>query len=277
MNSVKRFMMIVAGLLGALCIVGLQLAWNVQSPSHLHSITERAGTARALANVLPDYAAGKLPDSEAANKAFRSQVKAADIDMTLASLNESIAAAYVGRTDTVEVDLSPITRPVIRSGYQIPPGTVFAENTVQIGGLAAVLRTANRATMPMLLCFVGVVALTTLLGIKRGFIRSICGVLLFAALFLSGFFLATLALPFLVNTLVTSSGLDASLRSIVVDYISVVARDAGRYYLIWAVVLLVIAGILSGLTGMHRRPKKKHHKIQKDQKSAESEKPNEAW
>jgi len=269
--------MIVAGLLGALCIVGLQLAWNVQSPSHLHSITERAGTAQVLANALPDYAASKLPDSQNAKKAFMSQVKAADIDMTLVSLNESITAAYVGKTDTVEVDLGPITRPVTNSGYQIPPGTVFADNTVQIGGLAAVLRTANRATIPILLSFMGVVALTTLLGIKRGFIRSICGVLLFAALFLSGFFLATLALPFLVNTLVTSSGLDANLRSMVVDYISVVARDAGRYYLIWAVVFLVIAGIFSGLTGMHRRPKKKHQKIQKDQKSTESEKPNEAW
>lgn len=277
MSSAKRLTMIIAGLLGALSIAGLQFVWNIQSTEHLRSITERAGTAQSIAKALPDYAASKLPDAEAAKKAFSSQVTASDIDLVLVSLNKSITAAYVGKTDTVEIDLSPITRPVTSSGYQIPPGTVFAENSVQIGGLASVLRTVNRAMIPLALCFVGFAVLTILLGIKRGFVRSISGIMLFAALFLGGFFLATLTIPFLVNTLVSSSGLDASLRTIVVEYITVVARDAGRFYLVWAIILLAISGILSAFSGFHRRPKKKHAKTEKHQKTAEPEKPNEAW
>jgi hypothetical protein len=273
----KRFLTIIAGLLGALCIVALQLAWSVRSTSNLQRITQKANTAQALAAALPEYAASKLPDPEAAKKAFTDEVTTADTELVITSLNESITAAYVGKTDTVEVDLGPIVRPVMSSGYQIPPGTVFADESVQIGGLASVLRIANRALLPLLLCFAGFVALVILLGVKRGFVRSIRSILLFTALFLLGFFLATLTIPILVNTLVSSSGLDAGLRKLVVDYITVASREAGRYYAIWAVGILIIAGIVSAISGVHRAPKRKHHEKSRPQKKKDSGEPREDW
>lgn len=273
----KRLLTIIAALLGALCIVGLQLAWSVRSTAHLQKIAEKANTAQALADALPEYAATKLPDPEAAKKAFTDQVSAADTELVIASLNESIMAAYVGKTDTVEVDLGPIVRPVTSSGYQIPPGTVFASESIQIGGLASVLRMANQALWPLLLCFIGFVVLVILLGVKRGFVRSIRSILLFTALFLLGFFLATLTIPILVNTLVSSSGLDAGLRKLIVDYIAVASREAGRYYAIWAGALLIITAILSAISGMRRAPKRKHHEKTKSHNKKDSSEPREDW
>lgn len=277
MNGMKRFLTVIAALLGALCIVGLQLAWSVRSTAHLQKIAQKANTAQALADALPEYAASKLPDPKAAQKAFTDEVTAADTELVIASLNESITAAYVGKTDSVEVDLGPIVRPVASSGYQIPPGTVFADETVQIGGLASVLRVANQALWPLLLCFIGFIVLVLLLGIKRGFVRSIRSILLLMALFLAGFFLATLTIPVLVNTLVSSSGLDAGLRELIVDYITVASREAGRYYALWAGALLIITAILSAISGARRAPKRKHHEKTKHQKKKASPEPREDW
>ena len=139
MNGLKRFLTVIAALLGVLCIVGLQLAWSVRSTAHLQKVAKQAGTAEALTKALPEYAASKLPNPEAAKTAFAKEVTVSDTNLVIASLNESITAAYVGKTDVVEVDLEPIVRRVQASGYAIPPGTVFADESVQIGGLASLL------------------------------------------------------------------------------------------------------------------------------------------
>jgi len=272
MNTAKRFLMIVTALLGALTIAGLQLTWNLQNTDYLESVTDRAQTSQKLTRALPTYAASKLPDPQAAKQVFAKNVTSADIDMALVSFHQSLTAAYVGKTDVVEVDLGPITRPVTANGYQIPPGTVFADDSLQIGGLAAILRLINRYIWPLLLVFIVFVALVIVLGIKQGFARSIRGISMLMALILGGFFLATLAVPSLVNTLVTSSGLDAALKTVIVDYIGVVSKDAGRYYAVWAIFLLLLAIILSLFTGHTRIPKKRHRQKNTEHKEKDSNK-----
>jgi len=258
MSFIRKFLTITTALAGVMALVGLQLAWNLQSPRYLAGVAQQAGTSQALASVLPDYAASKLPDAKETKEVFSKNVTSADIDIALASLHTSIIDAYRGKTDTVEIDLSPIIRPVESSGYQIPPGTVFAQDSLQVGALASILRTANRLTVPIFICFVLGCGLVMLLGIKRGLIRSLRDIAFFMSVFLGGLFVASLAIPFLVESLIASSGLDAQLRQVVIGYIAALSKSAGHYYLLWAVILLVVGLLFSAITGARSRPKKVH-------------------
>lgn len=244
-------------------IVVLQLAWNLNSPKYLQGVAARAGTNEAVAAALPDYAASKLPDPEAAKAAFTHSITPASIQETLDSLYLSITHAYIGKTDTVEIDISSLTIPIKANGYQIPPGTVFASDTVQVGGLAGVLRAAQKSLIPILVIYAALLGIVVLLGIKRGVVPSLRNVFLVTSLLLGGLFLATLILPTLISSLVASSGLDAALRSIVLDYTNVIIADSGRYYIAWIIVLgiaVVALSIASGLAHRAQRPGKKSKK-----------------
>jgi len=100
--------------------------------------------------------------------------------------------------------------------------------------------------------------LVMLLGIKRGLIRSLRDIAFFMSVFLGGLFVASLAIPFLVESLIASSGLDAQLRQVVIGYIAALSKSAGHYYLLWAVILLVVGLLFSAITGARSRPKKVH-------------------
>lgn len=263
MKKLRGILVFVAALAITLSIVSLQLAWNLRSPQYLQGVAEQAGTNAAVAVALPDYAASKLPNAQAANDAFSQHVSPGAIRTTLDSLYTSIAHAYAGKTDVVEIDITAITVPVLASGYQIPPGTVFASDAVQVGGLASVLRTAQKGLLPTLVISAILLAVVVLLGIKRGITHSLRLVLLVTCLLLGGLFLATLVMPSLIGSLVSSSGLDASLRSIVLSYVTILISDAGRYYLSWIALLMVcIVGmsIVAGVLHHPRRSRKRQRK-----------------
>lgn len=260
MKKFRGVTVFAAALALTLLIVVLQMAWNLRSPVYLQHVAARAGTNEAVAAALPDYAASKLPDPEAARMAFTRGVTSVNIQDTLDSLYLSITHAYVGRTDTVEIDISPLTIPIKANGYQIPPGTVFASDTLQVGGLAGVLRTAQKSLIPVLIIFTVLLGVTVLAGVKRGVVPSLRNVLLVCCVLLGGLFLATLVLPTLIASLVSSSGLDAGLRAIVLGYTNILVADAGRYYLAWIIgfVLVIIAmSIAAGVTRRARRPSRK--------------------
>jgi hypothetical protein len=254
-----------AALAFTLLIVLLQQAWNLPSSSYLVAVAERANTSAAIAEILPEYAATKLPNEAATKQAFTQFATPAAINESITSLSTSINQAYMGKTDVVEVDITPITTPVRGSGYEIPPGTVFASDTVQVGGLASILRMMQRALFPSLIMTVALIMITMLLGIKRGLMVSLRSVLLVTSLLLSGLVLATLLAPMLITSLVSTSGLDAGLRDVVIDYITVILGDAGRYYIGWTVVLLVGALLVTIGIGMMRRARRprKHTKDHK--------------
>lgn len=259
MKKFRGVMVFATALALTLSIVLLQLAWNLGSPKYLQGVAEQAGTNQAVAAALPDYAASKLPDPQAARAAFSQHVSAGSIRQTLDSLYSSITQAYVGKTDVVEIDIAPLTVPIKANGYEIPPGTVFANDTLQVGGLAGVLRLAQKSLLPSLLVCLGLLVITLLIGIKRGIVPSLRSVLLVSCLLLAGLFLASLVLPALVSSLVVSSGLDAALRDIVLPYIGLLIADAGRYYLAWMVlfgVVIVVVSIWTGVMHRARRPSK---------------------
>lgn len=265
MKKFRGIAVFAAALALTLVIVSLQLAWNLQSPKYLQNVAARTGTNEAVAAALPDYAASKLPSPEAAKAAFKEQVSARTIQETLDSLYLSITHAYVGKTDVVEIDLTTLTLPIVASGYQIPPGTVFANDTIQVGGLAAVLRFAQKSLIPSLIIFAACLAIVVLIGIKRGVVPSLRSVLLVTCLLLGGLFLATLGVPLLVSSLISSSGLDAALREIVLGYTNALIADAGRYYIAWMIALgiaVIVLSIGSGLTHRAQRPHKKTKKKQ---------------
>lgn len=260
MKKFRGLSTFVAALALTLVIVLLQFAWNLRSPAYLQSVASRAGTNQAVASALPDYAASKLPDPSAAKTAFAQHVTATSIDQTLESLYDSITQAYVGKTDSVEIDIASLTVPIKANGYEIPPGTVFASDTVQVGGLAGVLRTAQKSLMPSLVIAVILLVMVVVLGIKRGVAPSLRSVLLVCSLLLAGLFLATLVLPTLIASLVVSSGLDTALREIALSYTTVLIADAGRYYVGWMIGFIIIIIALSVWSAsMHRahRPNRK--------------------
>jgi len=263
---VKKFrggMVFIAALALTLVIVSLQLAWNLRSPEYLQGVAAKAGTNEAIAAALPDYAASKLPNPQATKVTFSQYVTPRNVNQSLESLYLSISDAYSGKTDVVTIDLTPITLPIMASGYQIPPGTVFASDTVQVGGLASVLRLAQRSIIPSLLVLAAFSTLVVLLGRRRGILPSIRSVVLVTCLLLGGMFVATIGVPLLVSSLVSSSGLDAALRDIALGYTNVLIADAGRFYLFWMIVLVGVVLVLSlssGLIHHTRRPNKRHKK-----------------
>ena len=261
MKKFRGIMVFVAALAASLTIVVLQLAWNLQSPSYLQSVAERAGTNAAVAAILPEYAASKLPDQAATKAAFAQAATPKSVQEILDSLYVSITHAYSGKTDVVEIDISSITVPVKASGYQIPPGTAFANDNVQVGGLAGVLRLAQKSLLPVLVVTVLLLTMVVLLGIKRGIVPPVRNVLLVTCLVLGGLFASTLVLPMLVSSLVASSGLDAGMREVIVTYITTLIRDAGRYYVVWIVLLGGVALAMSLAAGLtHRAQRPKPHK-----------------
>lgn len=261
MKKFRGIMVFVAALAVSLAIVVLQLAWNLQSPSYLQSVAERAGTNAAVAAILPEYAASKLPDQAATKAAFAQAATPKSVQEILDSLYVSITHAYSGKTDVVEIDISPITVPVKASGYQIPPGTAFANDNVQVGGLAGVLRLAQKSLLPVLLVTALLLTIVVLLGIKRGIVPPLRNVLLVTCLVLGGLFASTLVVPMLVSSLVASSGLDAGMREVIVTYITTLIRDAGRYYVVWIVLLGGAALVMSLASSLaHRAQRPKPHK-----------------
>lgn len=271
MKKFRGVIVFAAALALTLLIVILQLAWNLHSPKYLQSVAERAGTNQAIAAALPDYAASKLPDPEAARAVFVKSINPVNIQETLDSLYISITHAYVGKTDSVEIDISSLTIPIKANGYQIPPGTVFASDTVQVGGLAGVLRTAQKSLIPVLILSVVLLSIAVLAGIKRGVVPSLRGVLLVSCLLLGGLVLATFAIPALVGSLISSSGLDAGLRSIVLAYTNTLIADAGRYYLVWIVVFVAAVIAMSVASGISRRAHRPGKKSRKDSKKSNVE------
>ena len=260
MKKLRSVMVFAAALALTLLIVVLQLAWNLRSPEYLQGVASRAGTNEAVAAALPEYASSKLPDPDATKVAFTTSIKPANIQETLDSLYLSITHAYVGKTDVVEIDIVPLTLPIKASGYQIPPGTVFANDTVQVGGLAAVLRTAQKSLVPILLLAAVLLAAAVLTGIKRGILLSLRSVLLVTCVLLGGLFVSTYIVPTLVESLVSSSGLDAGLRAIVLSYTNLIVADSGRYYISWIVVfgaVIVAMSIASSLAHRAKRPAKR--------------------
>lgn len=272
MKKFRGIAVFLAALALTLVIVNLQLAWNLHSPDYLQGVADRAATNEAVAAALPDYAASKLPNPEATKKVFTEQLRPSAIADTLDSLYVSITHAYVGKTDVVEIDMSPITVPISASGYQIPPGTAFASDSIQVGGLAAVLRLGQRSLVPSLLVLAACLTIVVLISITRGVVPSLRNVLLVTCLLLGGLLLATLVIPILISSLVASSGLDAALRDIVLAYTNVLVTDAGRFYLAWMLalgVVIVALSIASGLVHRARRPNKrlKRHKQPIESKS----------
>lgn len=254
MKGLHRFTTIITAIIFALVIAGLQLAWNFRTAAYLEHVAKQADTHAAVAAALPEYASKKLPNSEAVKAAFANNVSASSVELSLQSLYTSLSAAYSGKTDVVELDLQPITRPVESTGYEIPPGTVFAQDTIQVGGIAPVLRTTQRVLLPSIILLLLMLAVVAILGLKRGWLRSIRTVFLTTALILAGLYVATLGIPMLVSSLVSSSSLDATMRDILLKFTGIVIADAGRYYLIW-IALLVLAslGLSIALGLMHRR------------------------
>lgn len=235
-------------------IASLQLAWNLRTAAYLESVARRADTHSAIARALPEYASKKLPNPEVAKQTFATNVSTSSVKLSLQSLYESLSQAYNGKTDMVEMDLGPITRPVKEAGYEIPPGTVFAQDTLQIGGMAPVLRTTQRVLWPSLVLLIMALSVVMVLATRRSPVRAVRSVFLIAALILAGLYVATLAVPTLVSSLVSSSSLDAALRDILLTYTNVVVTDTGHYYVAWIIVLLGAALVLSIVSGlMHRR------------------------
>lgn len=263
MKGTNRFAVILTAMVFAVVIAGLQLAWNLYSTAYLEQVAKQAGTHSAVAAALPDYAAKKLPNPDEAKMLFAKNVSASSVGISLQSLYSSISQAYTGKTDVVELDLQPIVRPVQAAGYSIPPGTVFAQDTVQVGGLAPVLRMTARALVPSIVLLMALLSLVALLGIKRNSLRAVRSVLLVTALILAGLFIATLGMPMLVSSLVSSSSLDAAMRDILLEFTSIIIADTGRYYLIWIALLLlgsVGLSIALGLTHRRKRPTRRNRK-----------------
>lgn len=257
MKGANKLLSILAAIVFALVIAGSQLAWNLRTAAYLESVAKQAGTHAAVAQALPEYASKKLPDPEATKEVFSKNVSASSVGVSLDSLYVSLSAAYTGKTDVVELDLAPITRPVQAAGYQIPPGTVFAQDTIEIGGIAPVLRTTQRVLIPSIILLIVLLALVALLGVKRSSLRSIRSVALITALILAGLYVATLGVPLLVSSLVSSSSLDAGMRDILLKFASIVIADTSRYYFAWIVILILASvglSIMLGLTHRRKRP-----------------------
>lgn len=263
MKGTNRFATILAAIVFALVIAGSQLAWNLRTAAYLESVAAQADTHAAVAAALPEYASKKLPNPDETKAVFAKNVSTSSVEMSLQSLYESLSDAYTGKTDIVVLDVTPITRPVQAAGYQIPPGTVFANQTVQIGGIAPVLRTTQRALLPSVLLLAVLLGIVALLGIKRNSLRSVRSVLLITALILAGLYVATLGMPMLVSSLVSSSSLDAAMRDILLKFTNVIIADTGRYYIAWIIVLIVASLGLSVALGLtHRRKRPPRHKQQ---------------
>lgn len=261
MKKVNRFIIICAAVVFALVIAGAQLAWNLRTPAYLEGVANRADTHTAVARALPEYASQKLPDPETTKELFANNVSTGSVDMALQSLYGSISDAYNGKTNVVELDLAPIVRPVQSAGYQIPPGTVFANEKVAVGGSAPLLQLAHRSLIPSVLILVLLLGLVTLLGSRNNPLRAIRSVLLVTALILGGLYVATLGIPPLVSSLIASSSLDDALRDILLGFINVLIADMGRYYIVCIAVLVLGSLALSIALGlMHRRKRPVRHK-----------------
>lgn len=262
MKRVNGFVVVCAAIIFALVIANLQLAWNLRTAAYLEGVAKRADTASAVATALPEYASKKLPDPEATKAVFTKNVSPGSVDLALQSLYSSISAAYQGKTDTVSLDMAPIVRPVQSAGYQIPPGTVFANETVGVGGIAPSLHLAQRSLIPSILLLAAFLAVAAVLASKRNPLRAVRSILLVTALILGGLYIATLGLPLLVSSLVSSTNLDAAMRDILLDFTNILIADAGRYYIVWIVILLIAAFALSVVLGlMHRRKKPARTKL----------------
>lgn len=260
-KKTNHFIVICTAIVFAVVIAGVQLAWNLHSAAYLASVAQRAGTTSAIANALPEYAAKKLPDAEATKAVFSKNVSSGSVDASLQSLYTSLGEAYQGTSPTVTLNLAPIVRPVQSAGYQIPPGTVFANETVAIGGLAPLLHIAHQSLIPSMLLLAVLLALVAILSSRRSSLRAIRSVLLVTALILAGLYVATLGIPFLVASLVSTTSLDAALRDILLTFTNVLIADTGRYYLAWIVLLLVSSFGLSVVLGLkHRRKRPVHPK-----------------
>lgn len=276
MKKFRGVTVFVAAVALTFAIVVIQLAWNLSSPNYLQAVAERTDTNAAIAVVLPQYAASKLPDQEATKAAFAQAATPRAIQETLDSLYLSITQAYVGKTDVVDIDITTITTPVRASGYQIPPGTVFANDTIQVGGLAGVLRLTQKSLAPALLITAILLGVAALVGMKRGIISSLRNVLLVTCLLLGGLYISTLVLPMLVSSLVASSGLDAGLRDIITRYTTALIADAGKYYVAWMLLLGVVVIIMSIADRVTRRAQRpKSHKKAKKQPAEPQFKPRE--
>lgn len=261
MNNVRRLSIAVVAIALTVVLVSLQLAWNLHTTDYLRDVARRSDTYSQVASVLPDYAARKLPNPAEAQKVFAKQVTSQTVSVTANGLYSSISDAYNGRTDIVAFSLDPIIEPVLATGYQIPPGTELANKTIQINGLAGVLRNASRALGLSLIVLAISAVIMFLLNIKRGPLRPARSAALLAGLILGGLYLAMWALPSLVGSLVASSGLDPSLQSILLTYLSTITKDSANYYLAMIIALILVATIISilrVLTGRSHKSNKPH-------------------
>lgn len=268
MNNVRRGSIVVVALTLTVVLALLQLAWNLHSPDYMRDVARRSNTPSAIASALPEYAATKLPNPEEAKQVFTREVTAKTVAATAEPLYQSVSNAYNGRTDVVSFSLDPLVAPVVAAGYQIPPGTELANRTIQINGLAGTLRGASRALGVAFMVLILAGGLMFLLNIKRGPLRPIRSVAMLTALLLGGLYLSMLAVPTLLESLISSSGLDANLRSILITYIGTVANDSKTYYLGWLVLLVIVAIIVSVLRGLTSRGHKQNRdKKPKDKKA----------
>lgn len=256
MTMLRRIVMIFAALVTAALIASLQLSWNFRTPEYLHSVAMQARVNQTIAELLPQYAAEKLPDADATRKVFGEQVTAATVADMLNPLYQSVSYAYVGKTDVVAFSLHPLLDPITATGYQIPPGTVFAQDEVQVSGLAPVLRTTARALPTLALVTLAAWLLLLLVSSKSSPLRALRNALGLTAFVLGGFVLAALALPSLIEALLSSSALDQGLRDVIMRVVHIVFHDSVRYYAVWIGTLLVASLSFSIAAGLTHRAKK---------------------
>lgn len=272
MNALRKTLLFVVALLATMTIVSLQLGWNLRTPAYLESAAQRSGVVDQLVAILPEYASSRLPNPDETKAAFTQAVTTDSVSESLATLSESVTAAYAGKTEVVTFSLEPITEPLAAAGYEVPPGTVFANQTVQVGGLADLLQMAARSTSLLFLALLVTTALLFLVDVKRGPGRTARSVLMLTALLLAGLFVATRGLPVLLDALVGTSGLDATIRGPLIEFLTVISYDAGIFYLVVAGLLLISAFALFIISNVSARHKSPAHKQSRKRNKRESKK-----
>lgn len=244
-------------------LVLLQWSWQLKDAHYLQHVAQQTDSYHRLAQALPDYASSKLPEPEEAKQIFAKQVTVSNIKATVDPLLVSAVDAYHGKTDTVTADLSPVLVPVSASGYSIPPGTVFARSNITVEGAAPLLRTMQRCLWPTLVATMLLVGLLVLIGMRQGTIKSIRLLLLFMAIILVGLFAASMVLPSLIDTLIATANFDTMLKNIVVDIVRYMASDAGRYYLVLAILCFAAWLLLLTVHSVGRLKQRRDHQHKK--------------
>ena len=242
--------------------VFMQWAWQLHDAHYLQHTAQDIRLYDRLAKALPDYASKKLPDPKEANQVFAKAVDAGAIRNTVDPLFVSISDAYKGKTDVVTVDISPIVVPVSASGYHIPPGTVFAQSTIQVGGAAPLLHTMQRLIVPSIMVTFILLGLLLLISVRGGWLKSLRRLLLYAGIMFMGLFAASFAIPSVVSVLANSNALDEALQAVFVDYIHAIAADAGRYYLALGIICLVVLLALLSMHSIHHATRRANRKKQ---------------